>query len=137
MLAYGRDPSFDGWPDTLQLNYGNPKLQEAMIGELETIEDEDVSRKAVGVQIDAGLDDKDHYISPAEASLWRDFTAAAVVRLALNDERKRTIRKGEPYVLREEDKHWVGGTIDHRRRRGAETDCISGKKSDDTTAVER
>jgi hypothetical protein len=24
-------------PDTLQLNYGNPKLQEAMIGELETI----------------------------------------------------------------------------------------------------
>jgi glycosidase len=37
MLAYGRDPYFDGWPDTLQLNYGNPKLQEAMIGELETI----------------------------------------------------------------------------------------------------
>jgi hypothetical protein len=34
VLAYGRDPYFDGWPDTLQLNYGNPALQEAMIGEL-------------------------------------------------------------------------------------------------------
>jgi glycosidase len=37
VLAYGRDPYFDGWPDTLQLNYGNPAVQEAMIGELETI----------------------------------------------------------------------------------------------------
>ena len=34
ILAYGRDPYFDGWPDTLQLNYGNVALQEAMIGEL-------------------------------------------------------------------------------------------------------
>ena len=24
VLAYGRDPYFDGWPDTFQLNYGNP-----------------------------------------------------------------------------------------------------------------
>ena len=37
VLAYGRDPYFDGWPDTLQLNYGNPALQEAMLGELERI----------------------------------------------------------------------------------------------------
>ena len=37
VLAYGRDPYFDGWPDTLQLNYGNPQLQQAMIGELESI----------------------------------------------------------------------------------------------------
>src|SRR4051794_31394354 len=36
LLAYGRDPYFDGWPDTLQLNYGNPELQRSMIGELET-----------------------------------------------------------------------------------------------------
>lgn len=34
ILAHGRDPYFAGWPDTLQLNYGNPALQEAMIGEL-------------------------------------------------------------------------------------------------------
>ena len=37
VLAYGRDPYFDGWPDTLQLDYGNPNLQQAMIGELERI----------------------------------------------------------------------------------------------------
>ena len=34
VLAYGRDPYFSGWPDTLQLDYGNPALQEAMIAEL-------------------------------------------------------------------------------------------------------
>jgi glycosidase len=34
ILAFGRDPYFSGWPDTLQLNYGNPQLQEAMTGEL-------------------------------------------------------------------------------------------------------
>jgi hypothetical protein len=34
ILAHGRDPYFPGWPDTLQLNYGNPALQEAMVGEL-------------------------------------------------------------------------------------------------------
>ncbi len=37
VLAYGRDPYFSGWPDTLQLNYANPVLQEAMIGELTKI----------------------------------------------------------------------------------------------------
>jgi len=34
VLAHGRDPFFPGWPDTLQLNYGNPLLQETLIGEL-------------------------------------------------------------------------------------------------------
>jgi len=34
IFAYGRDPHFSGWPDTLQLNYTNPALQEAMTGEL-------------------------------------------------------------------------------------------------------
>ncbi|MCU0959891.1 MAG: alpha-amylase family glycosyl hydrolase [Pirellulaceae bacterium] len=34
ILAYGRDPYFAGWPDTLQLNYANPALQEAMISQL-------------------------------------------------------------------------------------------------------
>lgn len=40
VLAYGRDPYFSGWPDTLQLNYANPALQEAMIGELTRIADQ-------------------------------------------------------------------------------------------------
>jgi glycosidase len=34
ILAYGRDPNFPGWPDTLQLNYGNPELQRERIDEL-------------------------------------------------------------------------------------------------------
>jgi hypothetical protein len=34
ILAYGRDPYFPGWPDSLQLNYANPATQEAMIEQL-------------------------------------------------------------------------------------------------------
>ena len=37
ILAHGRDPYFDGWPDTLQLNYGRAQLQQAMIDELQRI----------------------------------------------------------------------------------------------------
>jgi alpha amylase-like protein len=37
LLAYGRDPYFAGWPDTLQLDYSKPATQEAMIGELTRI----------------------------------------------------------------------------------------------------
>ncbi len=34
ILAHGRDPYFPGWADTLQLNYGNPDVQEAMAEQL-------------------------------------------------------------------------------------------------------
>ena len=37
VLAYGRDPNFPGWPDTLQLNYASPELQAAQVNELVTI----------------------------------------------------------------------------------------------------
>ncbi len=50
VLAYGRDPYFDGWPDTLQLNYGNPALQEVMLGELLRI-----SRQCDGVRCDMAM----------------------------------------------------------------------------------
>jgi hypothetical protein len=40
ILAYGRDPYFSGWPDTLQLDYANPATQEAMQGELLRISDQ-------------------------------------------------------------------------------------------------
>ncbi len=40
ILAHGRDPYFSGWPDTLQLNYANPALQAAMMGELIRIADQ-------------------------------------------------------------------------------------------------
>lgn len=50
LLAYGRDPYFDGWPDTLQLNYSNPDTQEAMIGELLRI-----SRQCDGLRCDMAM----------------------------------------------------------------------------------
>ncbi|HWQ93604.1 MAG TPA: alpha-amylase, partial [Clostridia bacterium] len=34
ILAYGRDPYFSGWPDTLQLNYRHPGCRQAVLGEL-------------------------------------------------------------------------------------------------------
>jgi len=34
VLAYGRDPYFDGWPDTFQLDYSNPDTVQAMKQEL-------------------------------------------------------------------------------------------------------
>jgi hypothetical protein len=37
VFAHGRDPYFDGWLDTLQLDYSNPALQAAMVGELQRI----------------------------------------------------------------------------------------------------
>lgn len=37
VLAYGRDPYFPGWPDTLQLNYANPDTAQAMSAELRRI----------------------------------------------------------------------------------------------------
>lgn len=37
IYAHGRDPYFDGWPDTLQLNFAEPALQEAMLADLSTI----------------------------------------------------------------------------------------------------
>ena len=40
ILAYGRDPYFAGWPDTLQLDYSKDATQEAMIKELVRISDQ-------------------------------------------------------------------------------------------------
>jgi hypothetical protein len=50
LLAYGRDPYFAGWPDTLQLNYANPATQQAMIGELTRI-----ARQCDGVRCDMAM----------------------------------------------------------------------------------
>ena len=43
-------PYFPGWPDTIQLNYGNPDLQEAMIGELLRI-----ARQCDGLRCDMAM----------------------------------------------------------------------------------
>jgi hypothetical protein len=37
VLAHGRDPYFPGWPDTLQVNYRQRGLREAMLGVLDAI----------------------------------------------------------------------------------------------------
>jgi len=50
ILAYGRDPYFPGWPDTLQLDYSNPATQEAMAGELVKI-----STQCDGVRCDMAM----------------------------------------------------------------------------------
>ena len=50
VLAHGRDPYFPGWADTLQLNYGNPATQAAMIDELRTI-----ARQCDGVRCDMAM----------------------------------------------------------------------------------
>jgi hypothetical protein len=50
LLAHGRDPYFPGWPDTLQLNYGNPATREAMVEELITI-----AKQCDGVRCDMAM----------------------------------------------------------------------------------
>jgi hypothetical protein len=50
VLAYGRDSYFAGWPDTLQLNYAEPSLQEAMRLELQN-----VAARCDGVRCDMAM----------------------------------------------------------------------------------
>jgi hypothetical protein len=50
IVAYGRDPYFTGWPDTLQLDYSNPAVVEAMKFELLRI-----STQCDGVRCDMAM----------------------------------------------------------------------------------
>ncbi|HVJ81536.1 MAG TPA: alpha-amylase family glycosyl hydrolase [Planctomycetia bacterium] len=50
ILAYGRDPYFPGWPDTLQLNYAEPALQSAMIAVLK-----EIAARCDGVRCDMAM----------------------------------------------------------------------------------
>ncbi|MEQ1588119.1 MAG: alpha-amylase family glycosyl hydrolase, partial [Cyclobacteriaceae bacterium] len=50
ILAYGRDPYFSGWPDTVQLDYSNPATVEAMTNELVRI-----SGQCDGVRCDMAM----------------------------------------------------------------------------------
>ncbi|HKP95333.1 MAG TPA: alpha-amylase family glycosyl hydrolase [Fibrobacteria bacterium] len=50
ILAYGRDPYFPGWPDTLQLNYRHPRCREAMTGELL-----EIAKRCDGVRCDMAM----------------------------------------------------------------------------------
>lgn len=37
ITAFGRDPNYPGWPDTVQLNFFNPALRLAMLSEIQSI----------------------------------------------------------------------------------------------------
>jgi glycosidase len=50
ILAYGRDPYFDGWPDTFQVDYSNPDASVAMKNELLRI-----SEQCDGVRCDMAM----------------------------------------------------------------------------------
>jgi hypothetical protein len=50
VVAHGRDPYFDGWPDTAQLNYRHPDLRAAM-----TVELERVAARCDGVRCDMAM----------------------------------------------------------------------------------
>ena len=50
ILAYGRDPFFDGWSDTLQLDYSQPRAQDAMRDVLVSI-----AEKCDGVRCDMAM----------------------------------------------------------------------------------
>lgn len=50
ILAHGRDPYFPGWPDTVQLNYGNPEVHRAMTEQLVA-----VARLCDGVRCDMAM----------------------------------------------------------------------------------
>lgn len=50
IFAYGRDPYFDGWPDTVQLNYRHGGLRRAMAAELMSVAD-----RADGVRCDMAM----------------------------------------------------------------------------------
>lgn len=50
LLAHGRDPYFPGWPDTLQLNYGNPATQAALVEVLKK-----VSHQCDGLRCDMAM----------------------------------------------------------------------------------
>ncbi|HXJ22840.1 MAG TPA: alpha-amylase family glycosyl hydrolase [Polyangia bacterium] len=50
ILAHGRDPYFDGWPDTLQLNYRHAGFREARIAELGSI-----AERCDGVRCDMAM----------------------------------------------------------------------------------
>ena len=88
MLAYGRDPYFAGWPDTLQLDYSNPATQEAMVGELLKIAEQcdglrcdmamlllnDIFERTWGTR--AGVKPVDDYwttVIPAIRAKWPEF----------------------------------------------------------------
>jgi glycosidase len=85
VVAHGRDPYFDGWPDTAQLNYRHPDLRRAMTAELAR-----VAARCDGVRCDMAMllepevftrtwGDRslpEDGTAPADGAFWPDAIAA-------------------------------------------------------------
>ena len=76
VLAHGRDPYFPGWPDTLQLDYGNPATQDAMAAELERI-----AEQCDGVRCDMAMLVLPEVFERTWGRRSRDFWPAATGRV--------------------------------------------------------
>jgi lactate dehydrogenase-like 2-hydroxyacid dehydrogenase len=116
ILAYGRDPNFPGWPDTLQLNYANPELQMARIDELTAI-----AGKCDGVRCDmAMLEQPDGPMVPLACALAPetvgliDDRRLALMKpgaLLINVARARIVDEDALYAALK-DGHLGGATLD-------------------------
>ncbi|HEY7376410.1 MAG TPA: alpha-amylase family glycosyl hydrolase [Polyangia bacterium] len=85
ILAYGRDPYFDGWSDTFQLNYRHAGFREAQVAELGAVAD-----RCDGVRCDMAMLLQPQIIErtwgerarpndgspPRDAPFWREAIAA-------------------------------------------------------------
>jgi hypothetical protein len=91
ILAHGRDPYFPGWPDTLQLNYGNPDTQQAMLKELLKI-----SAQCDGVRCDMAM-----LILPEEFQRTWGISAQAFWPMAT-----RRVREAAPGFLFMAEVYW-------------------------------
>jgi hypothetical protein len=91
VLAYGRDPYFAGWPDTLQLNYGHPGLQDAMLDELRRI-----AGQCDGVRCDMAM----LVLPDVFASTWGLSTVPFWPRAIA------TVRAGSPAFLFMAEVYW-------------------------------
>ena len=91
LLAHGRDPYFDGWPDTLQLDYGNARLQASMLAELERI-----AGQCDGVRCDMAM-----LIVPEVFERTWDIRAEAFWPRAID-----TVRRSHPGFLFMAEVYW-------------------------------
>jgi hypothetical protein len=76
VVAYGRDPYFSGWPDTLQLDYANPATQDAMLAELLKI-----AGQCDGVRCDMAMLVLPEIFERTWARATRPFWPTAVARV--------------------------------------------------------
>jgi hypothetical protein len=76
VLAYGRDPYFSGWPDSLQLNYADPGAQRAMTDELVKI-----AGQCDGVRCDMAMLVLPDVFERTWGARPEDFWPAAIARV--------------------------------------------------------